>query len=136
VLWLSAWLAELLGRDAEAIKRYGEFIDDCTSRYRRDASSDIPTERLDAPLEQAELLILARNNRAVLRLRQGRLTWLDDLVEAALRDFLPGACLSLLNLVDMAWNRADVHQVVVLVVQVVPVRRRPGRSRMRVRRCR
>jgi hypothetical protein len=111
VLWLSAWLAELLGRDAEAIKRYGEFIDDCTSRYRRDASSDIPTERLDAPLEQAELLILARNNRAVLRLRQGRLTWLDDLVEAALRDFLPGACLSLLNLVDMAWNRGRTDVV-------------------------
>ncbi len=92
--WLWAWLAELLDREADAAKRYDHFIQQFAKLI---ASEGGESERA--------LLLLATTNRAVLLLRQGDMTHLGDLVEAALREILPGACLSLVNIINRAWNR-------------------------------
>lgn len=79
---LSGWLAELLGNEQEALRRYTDFLD---LRPRRGA-----------------LVLLARHNCAVLRFRHGDLRGLRDVAFAAIVHEVPAACFNLLNLANIA----------------------------------
>jgi len=81
--FLSAFLADRVGAKLDAKNRYEEFL----------------RERLE--IEEPSLGRLARNNLAVLRLKDGDLAGLSGLVFAALGDQLPGACFSLYNVVQI-----------------------------------
>jgi hypothetical protein len=99
--WLAAWLAELLGRVEVALARYRDFLG---LRPRRD---------------EPQLTLLARNNEAVLRLRQGDLSGLPRLARVALAEELPGACFSLLNVVNVASTQGWLATVDDLLVPVL-----------------
>ena len=114
--WLAAWLAELRNRPHVAIDRYDRFL---RSAGRADIlSPDRGTEktrleRIENGGQRDRLELLAINNRAVLLLRQIHRRSdeeinpaIYDLVELAMFDHLPGACLSLLNLMNTSWERS------------------------------
>lgn len=93
LMWLSAWLADLMGHDDEALRRYDAFL------------------RLEPRGDEPQLCLLARNNAAVLNLRRGSLVGLSDLVHAAVVSRLPGACFSLLNLVIRTWKDGTLARI-------------------------
>src|SRR5437867_285561 len=68
--WLAAWLAELLGRAHQGVRRYELFLG------------------LNPVEDTPGLYWLAMNNRAVLLLRQGQLHALPELARAALEGSL------------------------------------------------
>lgn len=109
--WLSAWLSELRGRDDEAIERYKGFLD-CVDDI--ESPSDYDDSPLPLSLREPQLSLLAYNNRSVLILRQSAKQSSEQYTEAmkrivylAIWHMLPGACLSLMNVINMAWCRRD-----------------------------
>ncbi len=101
LVWLSAWLAELQERYDEAINRYSAFL------------------ALKPGRDEPGLTLLARNNSAVLKLRQGKLSALLPLAWIALLEYLPGACFSLLNTLNLVCNQNLLPVVDAIMMRVL-----------------
>lgn len=124
--FLAAWIAELRGLTEDAKHRYEGFLkeaESATAAYdrRRRKSHGRPDGkiRLDAhralplcPVEP-QLCMMAYNNHSVITLleedaRSGYSKAIQRIACLAVWHLLPGACLNLLNLIDLAWE--DVCQ--------------------------
>lgn len=113
VMFLRAWLHELVGETSKArdyYEAYLQLVDKNCSQIKH--TKDPLQQRFELQIEPA-LTLLALNNFAVLNLRTGGLLHLAAnpksvplkiIVRLTLQRLLPGACLSLMNLVDLAWR--------------------------------
>lgn len=112
--WAAAWLNDVMDRLETAAEFYNAF--------------------LQTPCREGHLRLLAYNNRAVLRIRLGRLEGVLDLLRAAVPDSaaqandersgmnsaaadlpfagLPAACFNLLNLINVSLGSGHLTQVV------------------------
>ncbi len=112
VLFLRAWLTELTGDVHRAREYYELYLKRLTELCGKLADKKDPLQaQLEFTLEP-NLNLLAINNFAVLSLeaaglQQFRPQHLRMIARLAIQRLLPGACLSLLNLHDLAWEHRD-----------------------------
>jgi hypothetical protein len=109
ILFLQAWLTELVGDLPAAREHYKTYLQCISEKSEKLVQrKDKLQAQLDLDIEP-QLTVLALNNLAVLSLRESGLHQirpqnLQMIIRLALQRLLPGACLSMLNLLDLAWQ--------------------------------
>ncbi len=108
VLWLHAWVHELTGDHQRARDGYDDYLKRISELSTK---AGIRADALQNQIElntEANLTLLAINNRAVLGLQLSGLAKpdplsLNNIIRIAIQQLVPGACLSVANILDLAW---------------------------------